>query len=272
LLEEKVRQESIAGFYDRTLRTGAYRRYYEGAGYFNFGYWGGGANSQREASDALVDQLVQRLAVKGGRVLDVACGAGGSTKRLTLNYAPEAITAINISEVQLIAAREKAPGATFLRMDAVKLGFPADYFDAVICVEAAHHFNTRQAFFLEALRVLKPGASLVLSDMLFQSYPRFLARFDDVPLANQVPDMATYGAQLEAAGFSAVCVEDATEACVGGFQRHVASWGASEYRNGRMSLPMRLGAAAIGKAMAVYLDLACKNYIIASARKPTSSA
>ncbi len=263
-----MRQESIAGFYDRALKTRAYRRYYEDAGYFNFGYWAGGAKSQREASDALVDELVQRIAVKGGRVLDVACGAGGSTKRLTLNHAPENITAINISDVQLGAAREKVPRAAFLRMDAVRLDFPAGHFDAVICVEAAHHFNTRQAFFGEAFRVLKPGGSLALSDTLFTTYPRFLARFDDTPLANRVPDIATYRTQLEAAGFTAVSVEDATDACAGGFKRHLLSWPALEYRNGRMSLPARLAATAFGKAMAAYLGLACKNYIIASARKP----
>jgi len=157
-------------------------------------------------------------------------------------------------------------------MDAVKLDFPAGYFDAAICVEAAHHFNTRRAFFSEAFRVLKPGASLVLSDMLFKPLPRFLARFGDVPLANQVPDIAMYRAQLEAAGFAAVSVEDATDACAGGFQRHLAGWPASEYRKGRMSLRMRLAAAVIGRAIAFYLGLACKNYIIASARKPLSSA
>jgi hypothetical protein len=67
-----LRQESIARFYDKGLKIQAYRRYYEDAGYFNFGYWSGGAKSQRDASDALVDQLFQRIAVKGGRILDVA--------------------------------------------------------------------------------------------------------------------------------------------------------------------------------------------------------
>jgi MPBQ/MSBQ methyltransferase len=194
-----LRQESIARFYDKALKIQAYRRYYEDAGYFNFGYWGGGAKSQRDASDALVDQLVQRITVKGGSILDVACGAGGTTMRLTQSYEPEKITAINISEVQLNAARDRVAGATFLCMNATELEFPAGYFDAVVCVEAAHHFNTRQTFFGEAFRVLKPEGSLVLSDMLFSSYPRFLARFDDVPLANHLPDITAYRAQLGSA-------------------------------------------------------------------------
>src|SRR5262249_40667606 len=139
--------------------------------------------------------------------------AGGTTKRLRLNYAPEKITAINISEAQLNAARDRVAGATFLRMNATEFRFLAGYFDAVVCVEAAHHFNTRQTFFGEAFRVLKPGGSLVLSDMLFGSYPRFLARFDDVPVANRLPDIASYRAQIGSAGFTAVSIEGSVCIC-----------------------------------------------------------
>jgi MPBQ/MSBQ methyltransferase len=75
--------------WDRMMCGSNQRFYYENSGYFNFGYWGAGAISQREASDALVDQMVARIANKTGRVLDVACGLGGSTKRLTQTYPPE---------------------------------------------------------------------------------------------------------------------------------------------------------------------------------------
>ncbi len=265
-----IRQESIARFYDRALKAPAYRRYFEDAGYFNFGYWGGNAKSQREACDALIDRLVQRIAVKGGRILDVACGAGGTTKRLTQSYAPENITAINISAAQLSAGRERVPGATFLRMDAVQLDFPGDYFDAVICVEAAHHFNTRDRFFGEALRVLKPGGSLVLTDMVFNGFLRPVAEFGDVPLANFLPDFACYRERLEAAGFTSISVEDATEACIGSFRKHLARWPASECRKGRMSFGKRMVASVFSNAIAAYLGLTCKSYIIASARKAAS--
>src|SRR5262249_671856 len=76
-----VRWSMRPGTFDRMMRGSNQRRYYGDSGYFNFGYWGAGAKSQREASEALVDQMVARIAAKTGRILDVACGLGGSTKR-----------------------------------------------------------------------------------------------------------------------------------------------------------------------------------------------
>src|SRR6266567_7133284 len=84
-----VRWSMRPSTYDRMMRGSNQRRYFENSGYFNFGYWGAGAKSQREASEALVDQIVARIANRTGRILDVACGLGGSTKRLTQTYALE---------------------------------------------------------------------------------------------------------------------------------------------------------------------------------------
>src|SRR6266487_819458 len=84
-----VRWSMRPSTYDRMMRGSHQRRYFENSGYFNFGYWGAGAKSQPEASEALVDQMVARIANRTGRILDVACGLGGSTKRLTQTYAPE---------------------------------------------------------------------------------------------------------------------------------------------------------------------------------------
>ena len=50
-----VRWSMRPSTYDRMMRGSNQRRYYGDSGYFNFGYWGAGAKSQREASEALVD-------------------------------------------------------------------------------------------------------------------------------------------------------------------------------------------------------------------------
>jgi len=60
--------------YARMMRGSNQCRYYGNGGYFNSGTGAAGAKSQREASEALVDRMVARIANRTGRILDVACG------------------------------------------------------------------------------------------------------------------------------------------------------------------------------------------------------
>jgi MPBQ/MSBQ methyltransferase len=262
-----VRWSMRPSTYDRMMRGSNQHRYYENSGYFNFGYWGAGAKSQREASDALVDQMVARIADRTGRILDVACGLGGSTKRLTQTYAPEMITGINISDAQIADARALAPSCTFQVMNATKLDFPDNHFNAVICIEGACHFDTRDKFLKEAHRVLKPGGSLAMSDMLFPI--TILSEFGQVPRANLLESIAEYCARLAAAGFVSIEVTDATGHCLGGFRANLARWAGAERRAGRMKLSRSLAAAVICKLLAAFFGRSCKIYLLVSARKPS---
>lgn len=262
-------QQNMVRIYDRVMKSSKQRRYYGGSGFYNFGYWATGAASQREASEALVDTLLARLPGKGGAILDVACGLGASTRHLLLSYPPQAVTAINISAAQVATARQNAPGATVLQMDAVKLDFADESFDAVICVEAAFHFDTRAAFLAEAHRVLKPGGALVLSDILFRRL--FASGVSDrlgVPKANLVADIPSYKAQFDALGFTDIAVEDATDQCLGGFRRSLVAWPGSEYRKGAMSFTTSLASAAVCRLIAGYFGAVSKSYLLVSARKP----
>jgi MPBQ/MSBQ methyltransferase len=258
--------ERIIRWYDRTMVRGNMRRYYENSGFFNFGYWDAQTKSQREASEALVDQLLDKIPHKGGRILDVACGLGASTRRLMRSYTPDMITGVNFSEAQIAEARKRVPGCTFHYMNATQLDFPDAQFDAVICVEAAFHFNTRGAFLREALRVLVPGGTLVLSDILVRGFvASFTAR---VPRANLVPDITSYATCLETAGFEEIDVQDATEACLGGFRRNMVRRPASEYTSGRMRFAKRTMVSLGRQIIAGYVGSVSKTYLLASARKP----
>jgi MPBQ/MSBQ methyltransferase len=262
-------RERMIRVYDRTMRGRYQRRYYDNSGYFNFGYWGTGAKSQREACDALVDWLVASAADTGGRILDVACGLGASTERLTQTYPPGMITAINISKKQIADARKRVPACDFQVMSATDMAFPDKSFDTVICVEAAFHFDTRDRFFKEAYRVLKPGGSLVLSDILFRPVSNALQEFWHIPSANRVSSIAEYRDRLAAAGFDSIDVTDATGFCVGGFSKNLAGWPGAERRAGRMRLARSLGAAPVCKLVAAYMARVCKTYLLVSARKPS---
>jgi ubiquinone/menaquinone biosynthesis C-methylase UbiE len=119
-----------------------------------------------------MEKLLSFIPERKGRILDVACGKGATTAYLLKDFAAENVFGSNISEKQLETARKRAPEATFLLMDAVQLDFEDNYFDHIICVEAVFHFETREKFLEEALRVLRPGGFLVLSDILLTDWGR----------------------------------------------------------------------------------------------------
>jgi MPBQ/MSBQ methyltransferase len=254
--------------YDRMMVNPYHRRYYGDSGFYNFGYWAGMPTSQGEASTALVDRLVAKIPRNAGAILDVACGMGASTARLGLTWPPEAITGINISEGQLAEARKRAPRSTFRRMDATALDFPDASFDAVMCVEAAFHFDTRDDFLREAFRVLKPGGTLVLSDGIGRRWARPLAPVAHVPAANLYADIATYRRHLAAAGFTALDLDDQTEACLGGFRRSLKRWPRGEYAAGRMGLVEMIVATAFCRVLSGYFAVITETYLLIAARKP----
>jgi MPBQ/MSBQ methyltransferase len=259
-------QVRLVRSYDRTIAADLLRRYYEDSGFLNWGYWDAEPKSQREASEALVDKLLDKIPHKSGRILDVACGLGASTRRLMRVYPPEMINGVNFSEVQIAEARKRAAGCTFRCMDAARLDFPDLWFDAVICVEAAFHFDTRDAFFREALRVLKPGGWLVLSDVLFRgSVASLLAR---IPRANHVASIAGYTTRLAAAGFEQIDVQDVTKACLGGFYRNIVGWPTQERISGRMKFVESILASLLCQIIAGYVRSVSKTALLASARKP----
>ena len=64
--------------------------------------------------------------------------------------------------------------------------------------------------------MLKPGGSLVLSDILFRTMFNAVVPFGQVPRANLIAGIDEYRTRLAAAGFAAVVVIDATAPCLGG--------------------------------------------------------
>ena len=73
-----------------------------------------------------------------GSVLDLGCGCGVPVAR-SLAEAGHSVTGVDISEVQIERARRLVPDGTFIRADAATLSFPAESFDAVVCLYALFH-------------------------------------------------------------------------------------------------------------------------------------
>jgi SAM-dependent methyltransferase len=143
-------------------------------GWLNLGLWEGpGAEDEAEAA---CRRLVRTLALAlpgAGTVLDVGNGLGTQDPVIAEAAHPGRLLALNITEWQLAAGRSrlKQAAAAPVTGDAVRLPVAAATVDGVISVEAAFHFRSRQAFFAECYRVLRPGGVLSMSDICIRRWP-----------------------------------------------------------------------------------------------------
>ena len=143
-------------------------------GWLNLGLWEG-PGAEDEAEDAC-RRLVRTLALAlpaGGTILDVGNGLGTQDRLIAEAVRPRRLVAVNITEWQLAAGRDRLRQAAAAPVagDAVRLPVADGTVDGVISVEAAFHFRSRRAFFRECYRVLRPGGVLSMSDISIQRWP-----------------------------------------------------------------------------------------------------
>jgi cyclopropane fatty-acyl-phospholipid synthase-like methyltransferase len=216
--------------YDSIMYDQGTIEHYGHTGFFNVGYWDDGVSDLKGACERLMEELLGAFPSHEGAALDVACGVGATTRYLCRYYEPPAVVGINISAKQIESCRKNAPGCTFKAMDAARLDLKDATFDRVICVEAAFHFESREDFLKEVRRVMKPGARITLSDILFRDTS--LVEEWAIPAGNDVKDLSTYLSHWQQAGFNDVRIEDVTEKCWRSFCRYMAGRHEESLRRG----------------------------------------
>jgi ubiquinone/menaquinone biosynthesis C-methylase UbiE len=201
----------LTAYYEQSMFSPLVREFTGGSDFHNFGYWHPQTRSYQQACHELLDRLLALAPDGVDHVLDVACGKGETTAYVAGRTGARLLTGIDYSEKALQIAKTKTEAAAFMRMDATALQFADEVFDLVLCVEAAFHFNTREGFFAEARRVLRPGGRLVVADVLATREAE--SRRRGRTAANYLEGLEAYGELLRRTGFEVVALQDVTREC-----------------------------------------------------------
>ena len=126
-------------------------------------------SSAVHSNPSALGRLVEMARPSGGKVVDVATGAGHTAYA----FAPfvDKVVATDITPSMLEVTRTEAKKRNLTNLEvlfavAENLPFHTASLDGITCRLGAHHFSNVHAFVRESHRTLKPGGWLVLADTI----------------------------------------------------------------------------------------------------------
>jgi len=110
--------------------------------------------------------------------LEIGCGNGNGTKVIKKYFSPKNIIAIDLDEkmIEIAQRRNKDTSVTYKVMDASKLDFPNNHFDAVFDFGIIHHIPNWKDCIQELKRVLKPNAEVILEELSIDTFSKGIGR------------------------------------------------------------------------------------------------
>jgi SAM-dependent methyltransferase len=117
------------------------------------------------------DEFCRWLGLRSGqRVLEVACGSGGTAVRMAESFGVS-VTGVDINPAAIVAATNRARARTvqdrahFRAADATEaLPFPDESFDVLFCNDSINHLRDRLRVLADWHRVLRPGGRCLYTD------------------------------------------------------------------------------------------------------------
>ncbi len=178
----------------------------------------------------------------GSRVADFCAGLAGPARYYAHVFGAD-VTGVELTLARVTGAAELSrlvglqDRVRVLAGDVTQAPLPDGQFDAVVSQEALLHVPDKGAALAEAFRVLRPGGRVVFSDWACHTplVPEDAALMWQGMAAQTLQSLPGYHKLLEQAGFTAIGIEDMTDA-----------WGPILRERLRMYQAMRAEAAAAG--------------------------
>lgn len=249
--------------------------------WLNMGYWLH-AHTYPEACAALARRLGETAELQAtDRVLD--CGFGFAEQDLlwVQEFDVTHILGLNVTPLHVERAQRRVEARNLTDRIDLRLGsatavpLPNSSVDKVLALESAFHFDTREDFFREAMRVLKPGGVLATADMLPMpgTAPRGLVhtlglRRWGLPRVNAY-DHLIYCQKLQQHGFEEVRSESIRGYVYPGINRYAE---ARKAGTPMQEIRVELNQEDIANCYGVelwHVNTGIDDYVLFHARKPT---
>ena len=129
--------------------------------------------------DEMLGVLTGVMPAQADDVLELGCGTGALTVRLSTRYPDSKLLAVDGAEEMIALARERLQGAGIQRSTDVRFKvqnfeesvFPHQAYDLIASNMSLHHVEDKTPFYARLHDALKPGGLLVFGDELTGALP-----------------------------------------------------------------------------------------------------